>query len=80
MKCIWYSGPPPYVGWWNASMYQLPAVWRWWDGNCWSKEADPSLHGDDAQRCAQVPDSCLSRPVLWTKHWPKNARVPRVKP
>ena len=39
---IWHSGPPPHVGWWNASFDFVKGNndWRWWDGKCWSIVVD----------------------------------------
>lgn len=33
----WRSGPPPCVGWWNASTRRDPQVRRYWNGKRWSR-------------------------------------------
>lgn len=32
----WLSGTPDEVGWYNASVFELPRVARWWCGRGWS--------------------------------------------
>jgi hypothetical protein len=33
----WFSGPPPAVGWWPASVTcNFVDIYRWWDGFVWS--------------------------------------------
>lgn len=70
----WNSGPPPHVGWWNASACHIPDIWRWWDGIQWSDESV-----DHCKIVAPRPYRG-SRPILWTDYWPEGARVPRVDP
>lgn len=77
----WHKGPPPHVGWWNASRNELTFCWRWWDGQCWSI---PVFVGEDrlnAGSKAKVKETArLSRCVAWSDYYPKGARVPRVAP
>jgi hypothetical protein len=35
----WRKGPPPCVGWWNASVAQDPLCRRYWNGERWSRAA-----------------------------------------
>ena len=35
-KTKWFSGPPPSLGWWPASMMRNKDSLRWWDGHEWS--------------------------------------------
>jgi hypothetical protein len=76
---IWHKGPPPHVGWWNASLGKDCNVWRWWNGREWS-------HGTGANNkkpwiTAELIDySPSSNRIKWTDYWPENARVPRIKP
>jgi hypothetical protein len=74
----WNSGPPPHIGWWNASALGSENYWRWWDGNGWSvgvhKDENPSL----ASRFARF--KTRARNVEWTDYYPGNARVPRINP
>jgi hypothetical protein len=32
-KQIWHKGPPPHVGWWNASLFRESGIWRWWNAS-----------------------------------------------
>jgi hypothetical protein len=76
-KQKWFSGPPPSVGWWPASMNQDDSVLRWWDGECWSRAA---WRGHDAQQAERVAEHKSPMPVYieWTdrpKSWPKRSRT-----
>lgn len=33
----WHKGPPPSVGWWQASAFRDPSMLRWWNGSYWSE-------------------------------------------
>lgn len=74
----WHSGPPPYIGWWHASAGRLDDIFRWWDGSNWSCPARPSMSMEEAAYWAKCKDRYVS--IEWTTYWPKNARVPRIKP
>lgn len=80
-KRIWHKGPPPHVGWWNATSDTdgAPNTFSWWDGRAWSLGSQPDAPPDVAADRAKV-----YRPVLelveWTNYWPENARVTRVDP
>ena len=76
----WHKGPPPHVGWWNASLMNDSKAWRWWDGRYWSVGAEPSNSQLEALRAAKVPCMGFTFGVEWTDYYPKNARVPRVNP
>ena len=76
---VWHSGPPPHVGWWNASCDRRANIWRWFDGKDFSIAYSESssleeisapviLHG--------IPVNVLE----WSDYWPENARVPRIDP
>jgi len=75
----WHKGPPPHIGWWNASDAKMEDIWRWWNGQEWSaavrESASPHFAGWLAQK-----NNPGSFPVYWTRRYPKRARVPRVKP
>ena len=76
---IWYSGPPPHVGWWNASFYRYKNCWRWWNGADWSLGTRAAFPGKEAAKWAAI----LSRRqhnIFWTDYWPENAHVPRIAP
>ena len=75
----WHKGPPPHIGWWNASVKANNDIWRWWDGRVWSKPADCKQKASDIARQAATPcePGCI---IEWTTFYPKNARVPRIDP
>ena len=80
-KRIWHKGPPPHIGWWNASRVRDPDYWRWWDGKGWSW----AVHKYDTSTevCMfsnLITDSILAENIHWNDYWPENARVPRIKP
>ena len=86
---VWHSGPPPHVGWWNASSATYvdrwnPTrnnVWRWWNGHAWSVPVyESNTISDVANRAEIALDSDYSSAVEWTDYWPENARVPRIDP
>ena len=76
---IWHKGPPPHVGWWNASAFQDPYVWRWWNGSEWSGAAWAFMEAERAASATNIKQS-EEKTIEWTDYWPKNARVPRVDP
>lgn len=78
----WHSGPPPHIGWWEASAFRNENVWRWWDGHCWSAPVSQDCGPVHAARLAtcKVGDRAWAVPIEWTHYWPANARVPRIKP
>lgn len=77
-KRTWHSGPPPHVGWWNASMFDDDEIWRWWNGTRWSNGVHRS---HDAYRAARTAErSTGAESILWTDYYPKRARVPRIDP
>lgn len=75
----WNSGPPPHVGWWNASTRENPDMWRWWDGKQWSFPAFPFELDIDAARFSTQKSDFQSE-IKWTDYYPENARVPRINP
>jgi hypothetical protein len=77
----WHSGPPPHVGWWNASSVQAVAWWRWWDGTGWSVGVHEGASCVYAGRCAEQRERATDqRCILWTDYWPEGARVVRDDP
>jgi hypothetical protein len=77
-KIIWNSGPPPHVGWWEASAGRHLNTWRWWDGTDWSNAAYPDFQTKNAVR--QAKHKWRHGRIEWTTRWPNNARVPRINP
>jgi hypothetical protein len=73
----WHKGEPPYPGWWNASAVENPDVWRWWNGEYWSRGIGSHSSAEVAGvvATARDPDILLHRPVKYTYYWPENARV-----
>ena len=76
---VWHKGPPPHIGWWNASHCRFESIWRWWDGKCWSNWATIMASSEFAARYAEQKASNQSN-IEWTHYYPENARVPRVNP
>lgn len=75
----WHSGPPPHVGWWNASAMTNDNVWRWWDGKQWSKIVfDTELPKAAGKKTLKKLPKDLQSTIEWTDYWPENARVPRI--
>lgn len=75
----WHSGPPPHVGWWNASNARVHNCWRYWNGSRWSEYATSHFSAERAQRAAMHPDR-KGDPIEWCWRWETNARVPRIDP
>jgi len=74
----WHKGPPPHVGWWEASIAFNAMEWRWWDGEDWSWPAFPSTPlADVVIRAKKHSDQ---HDIRWTDYWPADARVPRLDP
>lgn len=77
-KRKWHKGPPPHIGWWNASAWRFGNIWRWWDGEKWSRSVRNDAEAVVASVTASIPSS--QEDIEWTDYWPKNARVPRIDP
>lgn len=74
----WHRGPPPHIGWWNASSNRNPEMWRWWDSEGWSRPAPSNYSAEEAALEANA--SATAWWIEWTNYWPEDARVPRVAP
>lgn len=76
---VWHKGPPPHVGWWNASVIRVEENWRWWEAGEWSNPAyfdePPEVAADIATHVSPEQSA-----IEWTDYWPENARVPRLDP
>lgn len=79
---IWHKGPPPHVGWWNASIYADDTAWRWWNGKHWSYVVYPWYPMVSVLKNAGTRPSGehTEKRIQWTTYWPENALVPRVDP
>jgi len=74
---IWNQGPPPHIGWWNASISHSSSAWRWWNGSHWSFVA----YDDYTATRARHQAAKLTRAdIEWTDYYPVDARVARVAP
>ena len=74
----WHSGPPPHIGWWNASNIKNLGAWRWWNGSSWSwLEYECS---SDLATIGQTVNVTSNKSFKWTDYWPENARVQRIDP
>lgn len=80
-KRVWRQGPPPFVGWWNASLpeYTSPFMWRWWDGERWSSGVVDSADSDEVLFKSRVPGTYDTN-IVWNDYWPENAVCPRFDP
>lgn len=76
---VWRNGPPPHVGWWNASIFQDDKMWRWWNGIFWSTSVRFTATRAYAAECSSN-ESPSSFAVKWTDYYPSNARVERIAP
>lgn len=81
MKREWKSGPPPHIGWWNASLSYSINVWRWWDGTRWSIPVGHTTPAHVAAlRAKQASVRSCQKLIRWTNYYPENARVERKAP
>lgn len=76
---IWHKGPPPHVGWWNASANRYHNVWRWWNGKRWSVGVRDHETPERAALFARKKVDVLAY-IEWSDYWPEGARVPRIDP
>jgi transcription antitermination factor NusG len=74
----WHSGPPPHVGWWNASRHKDKDTWRWWNGESWSGATLASNSPAMIEQLLSERYDCCD--MEWCDYWPENARVPRINP
>ena len=75
----WHEGPPPHIGWWNASVTKNIHSWRWWDGRRWSASAMTGDSQDYAVTQSRYYAAQRDQAVmLWADYWPEDARVPRI--
>ena len=80
-KIVWHKGPPPHVGWWNASAGRNPDVWRWWNGKHWSGLVRRSADWKKAGKVALGPNLFgRQESIEWNDYWPEGAAVPRINP
>lgn len=78
---VWRRGPPPHVGWWNASVMRDRTMWRWWDGKNWSRAECETKSAASAKKPAGLHSEIwLNSEIEWSDFYPANARVPRLDP
>ncbi len=80
IKRRWLKGPPPHIGWWNASTSKNIDVWRWWNGRFWSRAVAYCQSPKRAGQVAKMRTKCDINSIRYTTSWPENARVPRINP
>ena len=71
----WFTGAPPAIGWWNASVSRQVYVWRWWNGEYWSIACYDDATAEDVIANSQVPDE-LQEKICWSNYWPDYAISP----
>lgn len=78
-KQVFRPGAPPHVGWWYTKGKLGTRAWRWFDGKCWSIAC---YSCESAEAAASWGSCCMwdADAFVWSRYWPKNARVPRVAP
>ena len=76
----WHSGPPPHIGWWNASPIISERAWRWWNGEYWSGMVRDDSTAVDAAKFVELGSNQGIKWIEWTDYYPENARVPRIDP
>ena len=77
----WHIGTPPHIGWWMASVYRDPEIWRWWNGRYWSRPVRiDNTSKEAAFRAKHAANGIGVAGIEWSDYYPENARVPRVKP
>lgn len=77
----WHKGPPPHVGWWNASTHRVIGIWRWWDGKTWSCPVGADAPHRQLKANSEVPENAATNQRMsWNDYWPEGARVPRINP
>ncbi len=72
----WRKGPPPSIGWWPASGYRNPNVYRWWNGKWWSCAAHSVLTAKEAASQAARKEGI--RHIEWTDRpawWPNRSKT-----
>jgi len=76
----WKKGPPPHIGWWNASYRRCKEQWSWWDGEKWSTPAYFFDTRKQAAENAKYRAIAYVDKIEWNDYYPQGARVPRVDP
>jgi hypothetical protein len=73
-----FSGPPPSVGWWPASMWRDSNAVRWWNGKFWSITAYPGMSSRQAAACARQQTWASASDIEWChrpESWPARSKT-----
>lgn len=65
----WYTGAPPAIGWWPASINRDVRVLRWWDGRVWSIAVLDTCRASYAARIALLPAIRSAPHIEWCARW-----------
>lgn len=68
----WHKGPPPSVGWWQASISKDPACLRWWNGKNWSAPCSKEDSKNEIARHSMEPCRKEIAGFIEWKHRPKS--------
>ena len=74
----WHKGPPPSVGWWPASTQRVGKIYRWWNGEYWSRPAFAGLTAVEADFKAAIPSINSTENIWWAprpKSWPARSHT-----
>lgn len=75
---VWFSGPPPCVGWWPASRGRNKHIYRWWNGKRWSVPVHSTKSAKLAAGRAGSAAQGMGKQIEWTHRplsWPIHARL-----
>ena len=83
MRTKWDKGEPPHAGWWNVQWGEEnppSCAWRFWNGEFWSAVCYSWTSQHLIDTYGGERPLVTSGEIVWCDYWPRNARVPRVKP
>lgn len=77
-----HYGPPPEVGWWQASDARRTDTWRYWNGERWSKRVcfDPGSYPPYSDYGVQLKDLTLAEVKKMAFTRDSNSRDMRWRP
>lgn len=76
----WNKGKPPHRGWYNAGTLRQERIWRFWNGEYWSRPVHERFDIGRVKKLANQESKMSIRHIEWCDYWPENARVPRINP
>jgi hypothetical protein len=74
----WHKGPPPSVGWWPASYWRDPRMYRWWNGERWSTACTSDDSAEEAAEKAGYESFMDKDDIAWTDRpasWPERSKT-----